>query len=139
METKLENSATFEKLRRAFFEEAGLAYRYLFFATVADFEGLDRHAAIFRELAEGGTMSVQGCLDFLRTARDPSSDIPIGGTRKNLESLLQTELEQSSESYPAWALLAREEGFTDIASWFDTLEKLKRIHVKTLSGLQNEK
>lgn len=132
MEPRLEESRTFENLREAFFEEAALAFRYRFFAIVAEFEGLDRQAELFKEIAEGGTCNTNGCMDFLRLGRDPSSAIPLGGSRKNIESVLQTETRQFSEIYPEMARVAREEGFTDIASWFDTLEKLKRSHVSKL-------
>jgi rubrerythrin len=138
MDNKLEESRTFENLKQAFFEEASLAFRYEFFATIAEFEGMDRFSSLFRDFAEGGTSNVHGCLDFLRLAKDPSSDIPLGGTRKNLESVLQTETKQCSEIYPEMARIAREEGFTDIASWFETLEKLKRSHLRKIQKVSHE-
>ena len=131
-EAKLEDSRTFENLRTAFFEEASLAFRYRFFAVVAEFEGLDANAQLFKDLAEGGTGNVHGCLDFLRLIRDPSANVPIGSTLKNTQSVVQSETRQYTEIYPEMARVAREEGFTDIASWFDTLEKLKRGHVQKL-------
>ena len=36
------------------------------------------------------------------------------------------------QTYPEMAKKARQEGFPDIAGWFDTLEKLKRSHVRKL-------
>lgn len=135
---KLEESRTFENVRKAFAEEAALVFRYLYYATLAEFEGLDKHAALFKELAESGTTNVQGCFDFLKLVRDPESGIAVGGTFKNLESLLQTESRQSASLYPEMARAAREEGLTDIASWFDTLEKAKRAHVQRLQKLPHE-
>ena len=134
----LENSRTFENLRKAYFSEASLAYRYLFYAIVADYEGLDKFAKLFKEFHEGGTSNAHGCLDFLRLIQDPDAAVPVGGTMKNMEALLQTEISQFSEIYPEMARVAREEGFTDIASWFDTLEKLKRSHSQKLRA-PNEK
>jgi rubrerythrin len=133
----LAGSRTYENLRRAFGEEAALSQRYLYYAELAEFEGLEKHAALFRRLAEGGNVSVQGCFDFLKLAKDPESGIPVGGTLKNLESLLQTEARQSGSAYPDMAKTARREGFPDIAAWFDTLEKLKRAHVRKLRKLSN--
>ena len=138
MDNKLEDSKTFENLKQAFFSEASLAFRYRFFATIAEFEGLDRFCTLFREFAEGGDCNVQGSLDFLRTALDPASGVPIGGTQKNLQSVLQTESEQCAEIYPEMARVAREEGFTDVASWFDTLEKLKRSHLSKIEKVTHE-
>lgn len=135
MTLKLENSRTFENLRDAFLAEASLAFRLRYFTIVAEFEGLDRFAALFREYSENGDTHVHGCLDLLRAARDPSSGVPIGGSRQNLESALQTAVERSSQSYPEMARVAREEGFTDIASWFDTLEKYQAMQAARLREL----
>jgi rubrerythrin len=134
----LEDSRTFENVRKAFAEEAALVFRYLYYATLAEFEGRDKHAALFKEFAEGGAMHVQGSFDFLKLVRDPESGIAVGGTLKNLESLVQTETKQHNSTYPEMAKTAREEGLTDIASWFDTLEKAKRAHVSKLRKLPNE-
>src|SRR5262249_7373397 len=124
-----------ENLRQAFAEEASLFFRYLYYATVAEFEGLDKHSTLFRQIAEGGTSSVHGCLDYLRLVCDPESGIPVGGTFKNLESLVQGETRQYSQTYPEMAKTARQEGFPDIAGWFDALEKLKQSHVRKLREL----
>ena len=135
---KLEDSRTFENVRKAFAEEAALVFRYLYYATLAEFEGMEKHAALFKEIAEGGTTSVHGCFDFLKLVRDPDSEIAVGGTFKNLESLVQSETKQYNQTYPEMARTAREEGLTDIASWFETLEKAKRAHVQKLGKLARE-
>ena len=135
---KIENSRTFKNVRKTFAEEASLAFRYLYCATLAEFEGMEKHSALFKEIAEGGTCNVHGCLDFLKLAQDPDSEISIGGTFGNLESLVQSETKQYNQTYPEMAKTAREEGLPDIASWFETLEKAKRFHVQKLRGLAHE-
>lgn len=125
-------------MRKAFAEEAALVFRYLYCATLAEFEGLEKHSALFREIAEGGTCNVHGCLDFLKLAQDPDSGISVGGTLRNLESLVQSETIQHNQTYPEMAKTAREEGLPDIASWFETLEKAKRAHVRRLRELSHE-
>ncbi|MBI5240042.1 MAG: rubrerythrin [Elusimicrobia bacterium] len=135
---KLEKSRTYRNLRKAFAEEAELAFRYLYCATLADFEGQEKPAALFRELAEGGNCSAHGCLDFLRGARDPDSDLSLGRTAGNLEALARAETRQHNQTYPEMAKAAREEGLPDIASWFDTLEKAKRRHARRLKELSDE-
>ncbi len=132
----LANTATQRALVKSFTEEATLVFRYLYFATIADFEGLEGHAALFRELAEGGLNNVHGCLDYLKTVTDPDSQIPLGDSLRNLQSVLQTEIQQFNQLYPDRTKTARHEGFTDIASWFETLEKLKRAHVQKLKKLE---
>ncbi len=138
MDTFLEGSKTLENLEKAFYAEASLAFRYHFFAIIAQFEGMDRYAGMFEDFSKGGKDNVHGCLDFLRQAVDPDSKIPFGSTQKNLQSLLQTEIQQFTEIYPDMARVARDEGFTDIASWFDTLEKLKRARTQKLKKVDNE-
>ena len=135
----LGKSRTFDNLTKAFRDEAALAFRYLYLATIAEHEGFEKHSAAFREIAEGGKNSVHGCFDFLRISRDPDSNISVGGTLRNLESLVQIETKQHNETYPEMARMARLDGFTDIASWFETLEKLKRAHARTLKKLLERK
>lgn len=135
---ELKGRKTHKNLKKAFIEEAGAMLRYLYFAKIADFEGSDEAAAIFRELAEGGHSNVHGNLDFLKTVGDPVTDLPIGDTQSNLEAAISTETLESGERYPQMADTAREEGFTDIASWFETLTKLKRAHVKRLKAARSK-
>ncbi|OGS56060.1 MAG: hypothetical protein A3J79_14065 [Elusimicrobia bacterium RIFOXYB2_FULL_62_6] len=135
---KIEQSRTYKNVRKAFADEAELVFRYLYCATLAEFEGKEQHSALFKELAEGGNCNVQGCLDFLRLAQDPDSDLSVGRTAGNLESLVRTETKQHNQTYPEMAKAAREEGLPDIASWFDTLEKAKRAHVRRLKELSHE-
>ncbi len=132
---ELEKSRTLDNLEKAFAEEARLVFRYLYYATIAEFEGRQDHARAFKELAESGSSGVHGCFDFLRLVADPDSGIAVGGTPKNLESLLQTEARQHAKIYPEMAKVARQEGFPDIASWFETLEKSKRSNVRKLRKL----
>ena len=125
---RLEGSRTIANLRRAFAGEAAFVFRYLYCAALADYEGFDEHSILFKEIAEGGTTSVHGCFD-------EESGLSVGSTPKNLERLLQEESDLSGRAYPEMAGVARQEGFSDIASWFDTLEKLKRSHARKLKRL----
>ena len=100
---KLENSRTFKNVRMAFADEAELVFRYLYCATLAEFEGLEKHSALFKEIAESGTCNAHGCLDFLKLAQDPDSEISFGGTLRNLESLVQSETRQHDQTYPEMA------------------------------------
>lgn len=133
-----ESSHTFENLKRSFEDEAKLYFRYKYFLTVASYEGMEETVKLLENLAESSLDNVLGSLDFLREFKDPASMVPIGRTSQNISSLLQTEIEQASEMYPRMARLAREEGFTDMASWFDTLEKVKRVHVQKLKKAKDD-
>lgn len=135
---ELKGLETHANLRKAFVEEASATLRYLYFAKIADFEGFDEAAAAFHELAEGGANNVHGSLDHLRGVADPMTELPIGDTESNLEAAISAETFEFNELYPRMAGMARKEGFTDIASWFETLSKLKRAHVARLKAAREK-
>lgn len=138
MSHDFEKSVTYSNLKKAFEDEAKLYFRYKYFLSVSEYEGLEKISKLLRDFSESGIDNVQGCFDFMRNFKDPSSSIPLGNTSQNLASLLQTEIEQSSDLYPQMAKIAREEGFSDVASWFDTLEKCKRVHVIKLNEAKDD-
>ncbi len=138
MHNDFEQSLTYHNLKKAFEDEAKLYFRYKFFLSVSEYEGLEKISKLLRDFSESSLDNVQGNMDYLRNFKDPSSGVPLGNTSQNLSSLLQTEIEQTSLLYPQMAKVAREEGFTDVASWFDTLEKLKRVHVQKIREAKDD-
>jgi rubrerythrin len=124
----LKGSKTHENLKEAFAGESQANRRYLYFAKVADVEGYPEVAGNFRETAEGETGHAHGHLDYLKAVGDPATDLPIGDTAKNLESAVHGETYEYTEMYPGMAKTAREEGFTEIADWFETLAKAEKSH-----------
>jgi rubrerythrin len=54
--------------------------------------------------------------------------MPFGGTAQNLESAIAGETHEYTDMYPGMAKTAREEGFDEIADWFETLAKAERSH-----------
>ncbi|MGZ3690153.1 MAG: ferritin family protein [Pseudobdellovibrio sp.] len=132
-------SLTYENLKKSFLAEAALYFRCLYFESVADFEGKNEIKQLFQSLSQAGLDQTQGSFDFMRNHKDPSTEVPLGNSMQNLSSVLQTEIHQHSEIYPEMAKKAREEGFTDVASWFDTLEKMKRVHAEQLKRVYNGK
>jgi rubrerythrin len=67
-------------------------------------------------------------MDFLRSVGDPITDIPFGSTRDNLKSAIEGETYEYTQMYPGMARTAREEGFAEVAQWFETLAKAERSH-----------
>jgi rubrerythrin len=126
---------SYRDLRVAFVEEAALAFRYLYFAQIAEIEGLGAVAKQLREIAEGAVCAAHGSLDFLREG-DPVDLHRIGDTEQNLRAAISMETEETSVLFPAMARRARENGFGDVASWMDTLAKLKQSHLELLLKLQ---
>ena len=125
---KLEGTKTHENLKEAFAGEAQANRRYLYFAKVADIEGLPDVAGLFKDTADGETGHAHGHLDFLKRVGDPATDLPIGSTKDNLKSAVAGETYEYTEMYPGFAKSAREEGFEEIAEWFETLARAERSH-----------
>jgi rubrerythrin len=124
----LKGSRTEENLRAAFATEAQANRRYLYFAQKADVEGFSDVASVFRSTAEGETGHAHGHLEYLESCGDPANGLPFGDTASNLKSAIASETHESSQMYPGMARVAREEGFDEIADWFETLAKAERSH-----------
>jgi len=125
---QLKGSKTEKNLKDAFAGESQANRRYLYFAKVADVEGYPEVAGNFRETAEGETGHAHGHLDYLKQVGDPATDQPIGSTDANLKSAIAGETHEYTDMYPGMAKTAREEGFVDIADWFETLAKAEKSH-----------
>ena len=124
----LKGSETHQNLKDAFAGESQANRRYLYFAKVADVEGYPDIAGNFRETAEGETGHAHGHLDYLKPVGDPATDAPMGDTIANLESAIEGETHEYTEMYPGMAKIARDEGFGEIADWFETLAKAEKSH-----------
>ena len=132
----LKGTKTHENLKAAFAGESQANRRYLYFAKVADIEGYPEVAGLFRDTAEGETGHAHGHLDFLKQVGDPATGLPIGETEDNLKAAVAGETYEYTDMYPGMAKSAREEGFPEIATWFETLAKAEKSHAgKFAAGL----
>ena len=135
----LSGSKTEENLKAAFAGESQANRRYLYFAQKADVEGYNDVATVFRSTAEGETGHAHGHLEFLEEVGDPATGEPIGSTEQNLNAAIQGETHEYTDMYPGMAKTAREEGFEEIADWFETLAKAEKSHAgkyqKTLESI----
>ena len=125
---KLNGTKTHQNLKDAFAGESQANRRYLYFAKQADVEGHPDVAGLFRDTAEGETGHAHGHLDYLRKVGDPATGLPIGDTSLNLKASVAGETHEYTDMYPGMARAAREEGFEEIADWFETLAKAERSH-----------
>ena len=125
---ELSGSKTHQNLKEAFAGESQANRRYLYFAKVADVEGQPDIAGLFRDTAEGETGHAHGHLDYLKRVGDPATGEPIGDSVKNLKAAIAGETYEYTQMYPGFAKTAREEGFTEIAEWFETLARAERSH-----------
>ena len=135
----LKGTKTEENLKDAFAGESQANRRYLYFAQKADIEGYNDVASVFRSTAEGETGHAHGHLEYLEEVGDPATGLPIGETKANLYSAVQGETHEYTDMYPGMAKTAREEGFEEIADWFETLAKAEKSHAgkfqKTLESI----
>jgi rubrerythrin len=137
---QLKGSKTHQNLKDAFAGESQANRRYLYFAKTADVEGQPDIAGLFRDTADGETGHAHGHLDFLKSVGDPATGEPIGNTEKNLKAAVAGETYEYTEMYPGFAKAARDEGFEEIAEWFETLARAEKSHAgrfqKALDGMK---
>ncbi|PSR28185.1 MAG: rubrerythrin [Sulfobacillus thermosulfidooxidans] len=137
----LANTKTHANLKEAFAGESQANRRYLFFAQKADIEGRPEIAGLFRDVAEGETGHAFGHFEFLEEVGDPVTGVPVGSTEDNLKSAIEGETYEYTQMYPGFAKVAREEGFDEIAEWFETLARAEKSHAgrftKGLAALED--
>ena len=131
----LSGSKTHENLCAAFAGESQANRRYLYFAKIADVEGFPEIAGNFRQTAEGETGHAHGHLDYIKKVGDPATGLPIGDTESNLKAAVAGETHEYTDMYPGMARTAREEGFDEIADWFETLAKAEKSHAGRFQSL----
>lgn len=116
----LKGTKTELNLKDAFAGESHANRRYLKFA------------AVFRSTAEGETGRSRGHLEYLEEVSDSASGKPIGPTGDNLKAAIASETHEYIDMYPSMARAARQEGFDEIADWFETLAKAGKSHADRL-------
>src|SRR5512147_2151899 len=141
MSKSLKGTKSHDNLKHAFAGESQANRRYLYFARSADIEGYPDLGGLFRNTSEAETGHAFGHLDLLKDEGDPTTGLPFGDARKNLRAAIEGETYEYTEMYPGMAKSAREEGFPEIADWFETLARAERSHAgrfnKALAVLDN--
>jgi rubrerythrin len=138
MAKALKGTKTHQNLKEAFAGESQANRRYLYFARRADIEGYPDVGGLFRDTSEAETGHAFGHLDFLKEVGDPATGEPIGSTDQNLKAAIAGETYEFTEMYPGFAKTAREEGFEEVAEWFETLAKAEKSHAgRFTKGLQS--
>jgi rubrerythrin len=133
----LAGTQTYQNLKDAFAGESQANRRYLYFAAKADVEGQNDVAAVFRSTAEGETGHAHGHLEYMAAVGDPATGLPIGTSEQNLKAAIHGETHEYTDMYPGMAKTARDEGFDEIADWFETLAKAERSHANRFTQALN--
>lgn len=133
------NSKTLENLKAAFAGESQANRRYIYFSKQADVEGLADVSSSFQRIADGETSHAFGHFDMIlkHGGGDPVTDLPVGTTAENLKSAIAGEEYEFSEMYPGFAKIAREEGYDEIAEWFEVMSKSEKAHANTFKKILN--
>jgi rubrerythrin len=130
MAKSVKGTRTEENLKAAFSGESQANRRYLYFANMADIAGAPDVASVFRSTAEGETGHAHGHMEYLINggAGEPGTGMPAKSVAEALEAAIHGETHEYSDMYPGMAKEARDEGFDEIADWFETLAKAERSH-----------
>lgn len=135
---KLNGTKTAENLLKAFAGESQARNRYTYYASVADKEGYKQIKNIFIETADNEKEHAKRFYKFLLagfegelpTKIEIKADYPVaqGTTLDNLRAAAEGEHEEWSELYPAFAEVAKEEGFPEIAAAFTMIAVAETRH-----------
>jgi len=138
----LKGTKTEQNLLKAFAGESQARNRYELFVKQAKKEGYEQIAAIFQKTADQEREHARRFFSFLEggpveiTATYPAGI--VGTTAENLKAAAEGENEEWTLLYPAFAEIAKEEGFTEVATAFKMIAKVEAEHEKRyLKLLQN--
>lgn len=125
---------TMKNLVRAIAGESMARNKYTFFASEAKKAGFEQIAAIFLETADNEKEHAKRLMKLLDGATESSLekfDFPtVGSTSDNLAVAAAGEHWETSEMYPGFEKIAREEGLNDIADVFKEIGEVEAEHEK---------
>jgi rubrerythrin len=143
---KLKGTQTEKNLLKAFAGESQARNRYTYFASVAKKDGYEQIAGIFEETAGNEMEHAKVFFKYLEggdaeiTASYPAGK--IGTTAENLLEAANGEKMEWSTLYPEFEKVAKQEGFSDVATSFKEIGEVEEHHEKRyralLSNVQNK-
>lgn len=132
MSKSIKGTQTEKNLLTAFAGESQARNRYTFFASQARKEGYEQIANIFTETAGNEKEHAEVFFKYLEggdleiTAAYPAGIIE--GTVGNLKAAADGEKMEWSDIYPNFEKIAREEGFSEIATSFKEIAEVEQFH-----------
>ncbi|MDP3981084.1 MAG: rubrerythrin family protein [Chlamydiota bacterium] len=139
MSKSIKGTKTEKNLLMAFAGESQARNRYTYFAGAAKKEGLAQIADIFEETANQEKEHAKRFFNFLEggevqiTANYPAGK--IGTTLENLKAAAAGEEYEWTSMYPAFAKIAREEGFPQVAAALEAISIAEKQHGKRYQAL----
>ena len=135
----LKGSKTEKNILIAFSGESQARNRYTYFASKAKKEGYEQISAIFTETADQEKEHAKRLFKYLEggeveiTAAFPAG--VIGDTLANLKEAANGESYEEHDMYPAFAVVAREEGYPEVAATFEHIAKAEGFHKRRYAKL----
>ena len=132
--SELKGSQTEKNLLTAFAGESQARNRYSYYAGKARKDGFVQISDIFTETADQEREHAKRLFKFLEggeveiVAAFPAG--VIGTTSENLKEAAAGEHHEQAEMYPAFAKVAHDEGFSEIASVFEAIAVAEKQHEK---------
>lgn len=128
----IKGTETEKNLLKAFAGESQARNRYTYFAGVARKEGYRQIEALFIETADNEREHAKRFFKFLEggdleiTAAYPAGK--IGTTLENLKAAAAGENEEWTKLYPAFAEIAKKEGFPEVEAAFKMIARVEKEH-----------
>ncbi|PLX60732.1 rubrerythrin [Sedimenticola selenatireducens] len=139
MNKSIRGTQTEKNLLTAFAGESQARNRYTYFAGAARKEGLVQIAAIFEETANQEKEHAKRFFNFLEGGDlEITETFPAGLTGTTLENLRHAaagEEHEWTDMYPAFAKVAREECFKQVAAAFEAISIAEKQHHKQYQTL----
>jgi len=139
MAATIKGTQTEKNLLISFAGESQARNRYTYFAAAARKEGLVQISAIFEETANQEKEHAKRFFKFLEGGEvEITEKFPAGiiaTTLENLRAAAAGEEHEWTEMYPAFAKIAREEGFEAIAAAFEAISIAEAHHGKRFKQL----
>jgi len=132
MAKSVKGTKTEQNLLKAFAGESQARNRYTYFASTARKEGFEQIANIFTETAENEKEHAKVFFGHLEGGDvEIAASYPAGAvkdTGSNLEAAADGEKLEWTTLYADFAMIAKEEGFAEIARSFEQIAKVERFH-----------
>jgi len=132
MSKSIKGSQTEKNLLASFAGESQARNRYTYFASAARKEGFEQIANIFAETAENEKEHAKVFFQYLEGGdAEITASYPAGmikDTLTNLKAAAEGEKMEWSKIYADFAQIAREEGFTEIATSYKEIAEVEEFH-----------
>ncbi len=143
---EFQNSETRKNMVRSFAGESQARTRYTIYAQKAREENCEWIARIFEETAANEAVHAEEFLEMLQQLGGCAPNIRVDGgypfqlgtTAANLSFAADGEKQEHSDAYPAFAEIARREGFKDAARLWMQIARIEGVHHNTFRSLEEQ-